>query len=467
MTQKIYCGFVGPTALVRYPDGNGGMQGAIILHCNDKKLRSFDVHGNLLAISDVNTPCEGAISVTELKTIAIPARIPQDGNVAVADFNMDGQLDVLVVSDGTPYSTMDTAYIYAYDPVSEDILFIHGHYAKTISYPMIGDVNGDGNLEFVYMDYLEPVSLSRIRAMTYNAANGLQTLWQATHGDESGQTSMTLFDFNQDGIMEIVFRDNANLRIINGSGTSHLTGNDTVSFYNLYTKSMSAGTWKEYPVVRRPFNNFLQQATTLDQYGRPFMPLANASATNDTSVTHENGVVSLNFTFCNTGGEPLTPPFYLIYYANSYGETYLGQTVFTGEWPPLLPGECMTVHRNFTEDELGIVEDLQTIVAVINADMMGVAQYGGSQLQFECDTSDNYFYFNVDFCDIPQDTVIADICVRESYSDENFDIPATETQVAGTFYYSRVFQVDNCDSVIVLKLWVLTCIILVFSENLF
>ena len=56
VTQKIYCGFVGPTALVRYPDGNGGMQGAIILHCNDKKLRSFDIHGNMLATSDVNTP---------------------------------------------------------------------------------------------------------------------------------------------------------------------------------------------------------------------------------------------------------------------------------------------------------------------------------------------------------------------------------------------------------------------------
>ncbi len=151
-------------------------------------LRSYDIHGNLLAISDVNTPCEGVVSVTdfngdgwpevyignviydaatlkrlcagppdgnmgrswrndvsevgrcampfaanvlgdsipelicgntiyrvsiasrtdmtqnsvtELKTVGIPSWIPQDGNVAVVDFNMDGQLDVLVVIDQT------------------------------------------------------------------------------------------------------------------------------------------------------------------------------------------------------------------------------------------------------------------------------------------------------------------------------------------------------------------------------
>ena len=56
---------------------------------------------------------------------------------------------------------------------------------------------------------------SRITAMTFHPGTGLQTKWQAMHTDESGQTSMTLFDFNQDGIMEIVYRDQDNLRIIN------------------------------------------------------------------------------------------------------------------------------------------------------------------------------------------------------------------------------------------------------------
>ena len=564
VTQKIYSGFVGPTAIVRYPDGNGGMQGAIILHCNDNKLRSYDIHGNLLATSDVNTPCEGVVSVTdfngdgwpeaymgnavydvatlkrlcagpangnkgrcwrghysetaysamsfaanvlgdsrpelicgntiysvsivsrtdaslnnitELKTIAIPARIPQDGNVAVADFNMDGQLDVLVVSDGTPYSTMDTAYIYAYDPASENILFIHGHYAKTISYPMVGDVNGDGNLEFVYMDYLEPVTLSRIKAMTYNPANGLQTLWQATHSDGSGQTSMTLFDFNQDGIMEIVFRDDANLRIINGSGTSHLTGNDTVPFYNLYTKNMIAGTWKEYPVVadvngdgaaeivtcgkvysglgfvggqlwviggihpwaparpvwnqymynvtnvskdltipvplfdnataftdpqgivRRPFNNFLQQATTLDQYGRPFIPLANVTIDGQPQVTIEGEAMTLDLTVCNTGDVAFAAPLFISLY------THLGECVQTDEFPQSLqPGECATLQLAYDLNRLKNFDDPYPLHLAVNDNGHGTAQYGG--LQAECDTTDNHFHFDGRPCTITLPNVI-------------------------------------------------------------
>ena len=432
---ETHAGFIGPIAIVRYPDGNGNMIGAVVTHCYDNMLRSYSIDGQLLSVSDVGTPCDGAVSVTDfnydgwpevyignavydaatlrrlcagpengnmgkcwrsdnsqtgrcslsfaadilgssfpelicgnsiysvniasrtdvsqnsvnlVKTINIPNRIPQDGNVSVADFNLDGQLDVLVTVDGTPNNILDTSYFYAYDPATEDILFIHSHYSKTVGYPFVGDIDGDGFLEFVYIDYQTPVNNSRITAMGYGPVTGLQTQWQATHGDESGQTSMTLFDFNHDGIMEIVYRDQARLRIINGSGRSHITSNDTMPFYDLYSIDMYAGTWTEYPivadvnddghaeivtcgrmttglgyvggqlvvvggihpwaparpvwnqylynvtninrnltvpaplfnnataftapnnVVRRPFNNFLQQGTQLDQYGRPY-----------------------------------------------------------------------------------------------------------------------------------------------------------------------------------------------------
>ena len=608
--QRIYAGFTGPIAIVRYPDGNGGMQGAIILHCYDNKLRSYDIHGNLLAISDINTPYEGAVSladfngdgwpelyignviydaatlkrlcagpangnagrswrndsgeigrsamslianvlgdsipelicgntiysvdiasrtdpslnhVTELKTIAIPTRIPQDGNVAVVDFNKDGRLDVLVVIDGSGSDIYDTSYIYAYDPETEDILFIHSHYARTIGFPLVGDIDGDGDLDMVYLDYHSQLSNSRITAITFNPAAGLQPKWQATHGDQSGQTSMTLFDFNQDGISEIVYRDMANLRIINGSGKSHKTGNDTIPFYDMYTKSMYAGTWKEYPVVadvngdgaaeivvcgkvgsglgyvggqlwviggihpwaparpvwnqymynvtninrdltvpyplfdnatafadpngvvRRPFNNFLQQATTLDQYGRPFSRMLNVSVTTDTSLTYENGMFTYSFTFCNDGGQTLNEPFSITYYADSYQ----GPIIRTEDiYASLMVNNCLTITKQFTDAELLAFPDLETIVVSVNDNGQGVAQTGGQQE--ECDTTDNFFYFPADPCNIPMDTLMADICVRESYSDENFEIPAMET--AGTYYYSRVFQEGICDSVIVLEL---------------
>ena len=626
VSQRIYSGFACPMALVRYPDGNGGMQGAIVLHCYDLKLRSYTINGQLIATSDVNTPCEGVISVTdfnydgwpeiyignavydaatlkrlcagpgdgnkgrcwrgasnemannamsfaadvlgdsipelicgntlynvnivsrtdvsqnsvtELKTINIPSNIPQDGNVAVADFDMDGQLDVLVIIDSTSNSITDTAYIYAYNPVTENILFVRSHYAKTIGYPLVGDIDGDGNLEFVYIDYKSPVSNSRITAMKFNPQTGLQTLWQATHNDESGQTSMTLFDFNQDGILEIVYRDESNLRIINGSGKSHLTGNDTIPFYNLYTKSMSAGTWKEYPVVadvngdgaaeivvcgkvgsglgyvggqlwviggihpwaparpvwnqylynvtninkdltvpmplfdnataftdpqgvvRKPFNNFLQQATTLDQYGRPFSRMMNVHATTDTSMTYVDGVFTYSFTICNDGGQILENPFSITYYADSYQ----GPVVRTEEiYASIAVGSCMTITTQFTDAELLDFPGMENIVVAINDNGQGVAQTGGQQE--ECDTTDNFFTFLATTCYIPRDTVTADVCVHETYTDENFDIPASETETAGTHYFTRVFHVEDCDSVIVLRLQVHPEYNLSFTETI-
>ena len=624
VSQKIYAGYAGPMAIVRYPDGNGGMQGAIVLHCYDNKLRSYDINGQLLATSDVNTPCEGVVSITdfnydgwpeiyignaiydaatlqrlcagdpngplgrsyrcnsiekgrcamsfasdilgdsipelicgntiynvnivsrtnpslnsvaETKTIAIPSRIPQDGNVAVADFNLDGQLDVMVIIDGTANNTSDSAYIYAYDPVNENILFVHGHFAKTVGYPLVGDIDGDGNLDFVYIDYKTPVSTSRITAMTYSPVTGLQSKWQATHSDESGQTSMTLFDFNQDGIMEIVYRDQDNLRIINGSGKSHLTGNDTIPFYNLYTKAMSASTWKEYPVVadvnndghaeivvcgkmgtglgwvggqlvvvggihpwaparpvwnqymynvtninkdltvpiplfdnataftdpqgvvRRPFNNFLQQATTLDQYGNPFMTLTNATTTPNANISYADGVYSLSYEICNTGSQILTAPFHVTFYVDTYqGPVLRTETVNTS----LAPGNCTTLQTIFFTDELDPYPDMENIAIAVNDNGTGVAQNGGQQA--ECDTTDNFLFLPP--CPVTRDTISADICAGEPYHDENFDVNASETETAGTKYYSRTFQTGTCDSIIVLKLQVHPAYKLYFTETI-
>lgn len=59
---------------------------------------------------------------------------------------------------------------------------------------------------------------------------------------------MTLFDFNQDGLKEIVYRDASRLRIINGSKKSHITGIDTI-VYNLSTFEITSSTVAEFPVV--------------------------------------------------------------------------------------------------------------------------------------------------------------------------------------------------------------------------
>ena len=113
---------------------------------------------------------------------------------------------------------------------------------------------------------------------------------------------------------------------------------------------------------------------------------------------------------------------------------------------------CLTVTTQFTDDELLAIPDLQTIVMAVNDAGTGVAQTGGQQE--ECDTTDNLLLFPASPCRIPQDTVTADICLHDSYSDENFEISADEIASAGTFHFKRVFEVDGCDSVIVLRLQV-------------
>ena len=546
--QPVHAGYGGPMALVRYPDGSGGWQGAVVLLCYDDKLRSYDIHGQLLATSDVNAPCTGAISVTDfnydgwpevyignavydaatlrrlcagppngnkglswrcdnnqrgpmamsfaanvlgdnlpelicgnsiysvhigsrtdvsqnsvnlLETITLPNSIPQDGNVAVADFNLDGQLDVLVVVDPTPNTILDTSYFYAYDPVTGEMLFSHRHYARTVGFPFVGDIDGDGFLEFVYLDYQSSVTNSRITAMQYRPGTGLQMQWQATHTDESGQTSMTLFDFNQDGIMEIVYRDQDRLRIINGSGRSHHTGNDTIPFYDLYSINMTAGTWKEYPVVadvnndghaeivtcgrmttglgfvggqlvvvggahpwaparkvwnqylynvtninenltvpmplfnnatvftdpnnmvRRPFNNFLQQATTIDHYGRPFLAVPDATANSlDLQIVEDSVFITINF--CNTDDNTLTEPCPVTVFANAYN----GDIVATSSFDENLPEDsCAQITISLPINTICDILDLDSLVAAINCAGEGIAQNGG--LQLECDTTDN------------------------------------------------------------------------------
>ncbi|MCR5660017.1 MAG: T9SS type A sorting domain-containing protein, partial [Bacteroidales bacterium] len=101
----------------------------------------------------------------------------------------------------------------------------------------------------VFLEKQESWHPMYIYCWRYTLQSGLTTLWQHRHDDSSGQTGITLFDFNQDDIMELVYRDSDNLRIINGSGKSNITGNDTIRPYNIYTRMMAAGTGCEYPIV--------------------------------------------------------------------------------------------------------------------------------------------------------------------------------------------------------------------------
>lgn len=290
-------------------------------------------------------------SVNVNKTIEVPNGYPQDGHVALADFDLDGELEILVNRDNTHDSEKDYCYIYAYKPSSGQILFKMTHLCRSIGYPAVCNIDYDPYPEILFCDYQYTVSQENIFCLNYIPGDGLSTKWTYHHNDPSGMTTMAFFDFNKDEIPELVYRDAYALNIFNCSGKSHITGNDTISCYSIFNYSMRSGTASEHPIIadvngdgsaeiitngylgyssgnigygsllafghpewpsarpvwnqyaynvtnvnedltiptqcfnnataftdpngtiRRPFNNFLQQATYLDQYGEPYNPV--------------------------------------------------------------------------------------------------------------------------------------------------------------------------------------------------
>ena len=188
-------------------------------------------------------------AVTVNKTITPPSGYTPDGHVGLADFDLDGECEVLVTRNNTDDHTMGTVYFYAYKPSSGQIIFQKTVQCLCTGYPLIGNIDNDPHPEIVFLEKQESWQPMYIYCWRYTIPTGLTTIWQHEHDDSSGQTGITLFDFNQDDIMELVYRDSENLRIINGSGKSHITGNDTIRPYNIFTRMMAAGTGCEYPIV--------------------------------------------------------------------------------------------------------------------------------------------------------------------------------------------------------------------------
>ena len=206
--------------------------------------------GNTIYDVNINSRTNPALNaITVNKTITPPSGYSPDGHVSLADFDLDGECEILVTRNDTDDHTMGTVYFYAYKPSNGQIIFQKTVQCLCTGYPLIGNIDDDPHPEIVFLEKQESWQPMYIYCWRYTTQNGLTTVWQHQHDDLSGQTGITLFDFNQDDIMELVYRDSDNLRIINGSGKSHITGNDTICPYNLYARMMAAGTGCEYPIV--------------------------------------------------------------------------------------------------------------------------------------------------------------------------------------------------------------------------
>ena len=422
--------------------------------CGDSRPELI-LGNEIYEVSITNPNGTAGNTITLVQQVTPPEGAPSDGNVQVADFNMDGHLDVFISIRNTAEHS-GTVYCYVWDVfngnVSTPLVINTERSGKSI--PLIADIDNDGSLEMVLQCGVANTS-SRIQAYKYNAANQTFSLmWNMVPDEDSFSNSFTAFDFNQDGLLELVICDQSTLRIVNGSGQSHITHNDTVPVYVLNTFPYSETTIMQYPViadvdndgsaelisvgssmlnifkssgqpwaparpvwnqylynvtninrdltvpsqlfnnatpltdpdnvVRRPFNNFLQQATTLDQYGRPFSQLMNLAITGTPTIEFQSDVIAVELDICNTGGMTFSPPLHITVYSDS------GAVVQSIELPiTLQPGDCEEFYLFIDQDNLEQFDNPYPLRIAINDNGEGTAQYGG--LPIECDTADNYW----------------------------------------------------------------------------
>jgi len=279
--------------------------------------------------------------VTLIKNITPPDNIIADGHVQVADFNLDGHLDVLVSNRDSEGVTGNVSF-YVWDvhnnTTSQPIKLNTSFIGKSI--PLISDFDGDGSLEML-IDCCHEPNLG-LRAYRFNpTSNSFSYLWSLPIDEDSYSNTATLFDFNGDGRNELVFTDNSNLWIydlgtvpptllsqidcgeitimqvpivadvdadgsaeivVTGKEGGYLQANTKLKVYKSSTEPWipARKVWNQYMyhvtnvnedltiptycfntattftapdgTVRRPYNNFLQQAYYINQYGEPYNP---------------------------------------------------------------------------------------------------------------------------------------------------------------------------------------------------
>ncbi len=145
----------------------------------------------------------------------------EDGYVAVANFDSDPEGEIVVVRDGT-VDLFNHNWTHIWGPSS--ILSSWG------GPPTIADFDGDG---------LPEIGVAGVSVYTVIDNDGT-LLWSRTTQDAtSGVTGSSVFDFEGDGIAEVVYADEVTLWVFNGPDGA----------VKLQSADHASNTWLEYPTV--------------------------------------------------------------------------------------------------------------------------------------------------------------------------------------------------------------------------
>ena len=178
-----------------------------------------------------------------IRALAAPYNTTQwidNGNTALADMDLDGDVDAVVCS-------FDNGNVLVWDLQTATLLAGGGTFAGGVysGRATIGNFDSDPYPEFAFS------AANIIRGMedivnSNLGAGGYEVLWSDITTDASGHTGMTLFDFEGDGLKELVYRDTDRLRVFRGRGDG--AGGPLVLF-DSGPSTCASSTGSEFPVI--------------------------------------------------------------------------------------------------------------------------------------------------------------------------------------------------------------------------
>jgi hypothetical protein len=223
--------------------GSAGCPASVTFGCHINQVVAVDMDGDgvleLVAgnvaykVNITNPNGEAGNTLTVWQQAAAVAGVG-DGFTAIADIDLDSDPDVVVVRTSTGATTGNTV-LYVWDGQTNQVMgILSAGIGTNGGPPLIGDIDGDGAPEIVLQN------TNRLRAFDFVSGTGIVNKWDIATADGSGQTSLSMFDFNNDGSKELVYRDEDLLRIIDGSGSTAT---------NLATFPCGSGTHTDMPVI--------------------------------------------------------------------------------------------------------------------------------------------------------------------------------------------------------------------------
>ncbi|MCB9680012.1 MAG: VCBS repeat-containing protein [Alphaproteobacteria bacterium] len=212
--------------------------GRVILHA-DGTERGKGEHGHgsygiALGISEASLPAVADLDLDGVEEVIVgDAYYDPDGNtiwhdarrndamIAVANLDDDPEGEWVAIT-GNSYRAHDTDGSLLWGPIEIPT-------ANIVSPAAIADIDADGYPEIVVAGGDE------LRAVNHDGS----TLWSRSVQDESGATGASIFDFDGDGVQEVVYIDEVAVYAFNG----------TDGFEKFRSDEHASNTMMDYPVI--------------------------------------------------------------------------------------------------------------------------------------------------------------------------------------------------------------------------